>query len=192
MVDYTWTTSEGHIVTEYRPFNAGIAVRYSPCMPDWRCSTPSHASHSEFGYSDDKAKGPADSLTAITGQQLKFGYLSKDVLQQLLLERATIRDRNRSAILNRLSDVSGQMYGTTLVHSPDSYRRKQGLEKTKLDLERQLREEDVTMWRDCLELRRELILADKAYSGTRQRQELMINLPSLDDDKGQGRTGISG
>ena len=61
-----------------------------------------------------------------------------------------------------------------------------------MDLERQLREEDVTLWRDSLELRRELILADKTYSGTQFRQGLMNSMPSLDDSKGQTNTGISG
>jgi len=73
-------------------------------------------------------------------------------------------------------------------YSLDTEKQKQNLEKTRLDLERQLREEDVTLWRDSLELRRELILADKTYAGTRFRQGLMQASVSLDDHKGQSHT----
>jgi hypothetical protein len=41
-------------------------------------------------------------------------------------------------------------------------------------------------------LRRELILADKAYTGTRFRQGLMTTFSPLDDNKRQSDTAFSG
>jgi len=192
MVNYSFTTDQGWRVTEYRPFSASYAVLYSPCMPgrNYRDAVSYEQPDTEKAMGDSLRTG--NMLTTLTNQQLKFNYFSKDVLRQLLEERVTIRNRNRSSILGRLSDLSGEIYGASMLRTPEADKQRQGLEKTRLDLERQLREEDVTLWRDCLEARRELILADKTYSGTQFRHGLMSFMPSLDDSKGQADTSLSG
>lgn len=194
MNEYIFTNERGWRVHEYRPFSLSYAVLQTPCLS--RYSVPACYG---MGRPIDRDAGepelPAESpslLESLISQQLKFSYFSKDVLRQLLEERVNIRDRNRSSILGHLSDVSGEIYGASVLRTPDADKRKQNLEKTRLDLERQLREEDVTLWRDSLELRRELILADKAYTGTQFRQELMTTFPPLDDNKRQGDTALSG
>ena len=188
MVSYSFTTDQGWRVTEHRPFSASYAVLYSPCMPGWDYTD--FNSQPESDKAPDNASGSENMLAMLTSQQLRFNYFSKDVLRQLLMERVAIRDHNRSAILGRLGDVSGEIYGVSHLYTLSAEKQKQNLEKTRLDLERQLREEDVTLWRDSLELRRELILADKTYAGTRFRQGLMKATPSLDDHKGQEHTII--
>lgn len=191
MVEYTFVTDQGWRVTEYRPFSASYAVLYSPCMPD-RYRYEASPSQQESDRVPGDSQGSGNMLATLTSQQLKFSYFSKDVLRQLLEERVAIRNRNRSSILGRLIDVSGEIYGASVIRTPDADKQKQNLVKTRLDLERQLREEDVTLWRDSLELRRELILADKTYAGTKFRQGLMTAFPPLDDNKGQGDTALSG
>jgi hypothetical protein len=190
MVNYTFTTEQGWKVTEYRPFSASYAVLHSPCMPDkdYRnsCSRPD----SDTVPTD--RPGASNMLATLTNQQLKFNYFSKDVLRQLLEERVTIRNRNRSSILGRLSDLSGEIYGASMLRTPEAEKQRQGLEKTRMDMERQLGEEDATLWRDSLELRRELILADKTYESSQFRKGLMSALPSSDDSKGQTDTSLSG
>ncbi|MDD4869546.1 MAG: hypothetical protein PHR77_03210 [Kiritimatiellae bacterium] len=192
MVNYYWTTSDGHRVTEYRPMNIGVAVLYSPCMPGRNYRNERSYSQPETEKAMGDSPGTGNMLTALTNQQLKFNYLSKDVLRQLLEERVTIRNRNRSSILGRLTDISGEIYGASVLRTPEAEKQKQSLEKTRMDLERQLGEEDVTLWRDSLELRRELILADKTYTGTQFRQGLMRSMPSSDDNKGQEKPTFSG
>ena len=207
MVNYTFTTDQGWRVTEYRPFSASYAVLHSPCMPgtyERRPMSETGQTRSD-GYSlplratenhSNDHVHPIDNpsgnmLQQLTSQQLTFNYFSADVLRQLLAERVAIRDRNRSSILGRLSDVSGDIYGASVLRTPEADKQRQSLEKTRMDLERQLREEDVTLWRDCLEARRELILADKTFSGTQFRQGLMRNIPYLYDNKGQDDTALS-
>jgi len=190
MVDYTFINDQGWKITEYRPFSASYAVLHSPSMPDGEFRNAYLRPDSDNTPPD--SPGAGNMLATLTNQQLKFNYFSKDVLQQLLEERVTIRNRNRSSILGRLSDVSGEIYGASLIQTPDADKQRQSLEKTRMDLERQLGEEDVTLWRDSLELRRELILADKTYAGTQFRQGLMNSMPSSDDSKGQTNTGLSG
>lgn len=192
MVNYTFTTDQGWRVAEYHPFSASHAVLYSPCMPVPNYMHRPSCSEPSLETALKASPGPDNMLAALTSQQLKFNYFSKDVLRQLLEERVIIRNRNRSSILGRLSNISGEIYGASLLRTPDADKQKQSLEKTRMDLERQLGEEDVTLWRDSLELRRELILADKTYAGTQFRQGLMSSIPSLDDSKGQTNTGLSG
>jgi len=194
MVNYTFTTDQGWRVTEYRPFSASYAVLHTPCIQQYqqREYASNRRLDAESVADTNASGGPQGLLQKLTRQQLTFQYLSVDVLRQLLEERVTIRNRNRSSILGRLSDVSGEIYGASLLRTPDSDKQRQSLEKTRMDLERQLGEEDVTLWRDSLELRRELILADKTYVGTQFRQGLMSSMPSLDDSKGQTDTSLSG
>ena len=191
MSQYNFTTDQGWRVTEYRPFSVSTAVLYSPCMPDQYRYEASH-SRQEIDRVPGESQGSGNMLATLTSQQLKFSYFSKNVLRQLLEERVAIRNRNRSSIMGRLGDISGEIYGASMIRIPDADKQKQNLEKTRLDLERQLREEDVTLWRDSLELRRELILADKTYAGTQFRHGLMTTFPPLDDNKGQGDTALSG
>ena len=192
MVNYSFTTDQGWRVTEYRPFSASHAVLYSPCMPVQNYMHRPSCSEPALETALKTSPSPDNMLATLTGQQLKFNYFSKDVLRQLLEERVIIRNRNRSSILGRLTDVSGEIYTASLLRTPEADKQRQALEKTRMDLERQLGEEDVTLWRDSLELRRELILADKTYAGTQFRQGLMSTTPSLDDSKGQADTGLSG
>jgi hypothetical protein len=194
MATYSFTNDRGWRVTEYRPFSPGYAVLHTPGLRDEKKSFYSTAPYSRGETLEPvPATGPSNNLLkTLTGQQLKFDYFSADVLKQLLEERVAIRDRNRAAIQSRISDVSGDIYAAYLLRAPEGDKRRQGLERTKMDLEKQLRDEDVTLWRDAVELRRELILASKKYAGSQFRQGLMGSMPSLDDSKGQANTGVSG
>lgn len=192
--EYIFTTETGWRVHEYRPFSLNHAVLQTPCLSRYsiqECYGLNRPNDRDAGESELPGESP-NLLQSLTSQQLKFSYLSFDVLRQLLQERVNIRDKNRSVILGQITDLSGEIYGFHLIRAPDSDRKRQALEKTKLDLERQLREEDVTLWRDTIELRRELILADKAYTGTRFRQGLMTAFRPLNDNKRQGDTAFSG
>jgi len=194
MANYSFTTDQGWRITEYRPFSPSYAVLHSPGLIEAKKSAYASAIYgksegSEVGMSADASD---DLLQTFTNQQLKFDYFSADVLKQMLAERVAIRDRNRSAIQGRITDVSGDIYAAYVLRAPEGDKRRQGLERTKMDLEKQLRDEDVTLWRDAVELRRELILAIKKYAGSQFRQGLIGSMPSLDDSKGQANTGVSG
>ncbi len=196
MANYSFTTDRGWEVTEYRAFSPSYAVLHTPGLtPEPRSFyTTTPAGYSQPADTTGKSPPGTDNLlTRLTGQQLKFDYFSEDVLKQLLQERTTLRDRNRSSILGRITDLSGDINAAYQLKSPDWIKQRQGLEKTRLDLEKQLRDEDVNLWRDTIELRRELILAAKKYAGTRMRTEL--SLPAIthdDNNQGQGDNKLSG
>lgn len=194
MVNYTFTTDQGWKVTCPIAFSPSYAILHSPCI----------AAHHQRDYlapearvtrNDTSAYAPAggdDLLGQLTRRQLTFESYSTDVLRQLLEERVAIRDRNRSSILGRITDVSGEIYGASLLHTPDSYKRRQTLEKTKLDLERELRETDERLWKDTAEIREKLISAARHFDGTYLRSSLFAPASLHDDQyKGQGFSGLS-
>lgn len=188
MVNYTFYTDQGWKVTEYRPFSASYAVLHTPCFDSYR-----QADHGKASYAESASGvNPQDDLLgSLTRRQLTFESFSADVLRQMLAERATIRDRNRSSILGRLSDVSGDIYGASLIRTPESYKRRQGLEKTRLDLERDLRETDERLWKDTAEIREKLIAANRKVDGSYFRSSLFSPVSIHNDQyKGQGFSGL--
>ena len=194
MAAYSFTTDQGWRVKEYRPFSPSYAVRFTPCGPSYRYGYMDKPGEASSGKADDlDASGQSDNLVEkLTGQQLKFDYLSLDVLRQLLAERAAIRDRHRSSILGRITDVSGDIYSSSLLRTPDSDKRKQGLEKTKFDLERELQETDERLWKDTAEMRAQLLIsAARKFEGTYLRSSLFAPVELHDDhNERQGHTGV--
>ena len=113
-----------------------------------------------------------------------FDSCSADVLRQLLAERVAIRDRNRSAIAGRLGDLVGEISLASQPYAPDAQQRKQELEKTRLNLERELRETDERLWKDTVEIREKLIAAARRYDSTSLRSNLFGNDSHYDGDNG--------
>jgi hypothetical protein len=179
---YTFTNETGWHIREYRPFNLSVAVADSPCLsrytkPGYGDAIPGYTTRPTSDQERPAIQDtPADLVTTITGQQLKFDYLSVDVLRRLLEERILIRDKHRKDIMGRVTDLSGDIYGCYLLKTPDSFKKMAALEKTKLDLEKQARDEDLLLWRDAVELRRELVIASRKYEGTSSRTELLSGM----------------
>ena len=194
MANYTFTTDQGWRVAEYRPFSTSYAVLHTPCIGDYQQGNylTSNAREQESAASAYASAAGDDLLGQLTGRQLTFESYSADVLRQLLYERVAIRDRNRSSILGRITDVSGDMYGASLIRTPDGDKRKQGLEKTKFDLERELREIDERLWKDTAEIRERLITSAKKVDSTAMRSKLFSPIQSYDDNyERQGHAGFS-
>lgn len=194
MVDYTFTTDQGWKVTEYRPFSTSYAVLHTPCIISYqRKSFSEPEEHNVGNASGTYAPASGDDLLGqLTRRQLTFESYSADVLRQLLEERVAIRDRNRSSILGAITDVSGEIYRALVLHTADSDKRKQGLEKTKLDLERELRETDERLWKDTAEVREKLIAGARRVDGSYLRSNLFSTPQTYDDNhKGQGFSGLS-
>jgi len=112
----------------------------------------------------------------ITGQQLKFNHLSLETIIQLLNERQQIRDKNHIGIMGQITDVSGEISCfENLKYSQEARKNEMRLGKLKADLERELRDQDVTLWRDTFELRKELIDTEKRYQSSKLRTGLVSN-----------------
>jgi hypothetical protein len=194
MANYTFTTEQDWRVTEYRPFSLSYSVLHTPGLLAYSTPLPygNAREDSRPATENDPSARGTNLLASLTSQQLKFSYLSFDVLRQLLQERVNIRDRNRSSVLGRLTDVSGEIYGCRIVSTPENDRRRQGFEKARLDLEREIGEIDERLWKDTAEIRERLIAADKQYASTRLRAGLLAQSAPHDDDKGQDHPTVSG
>lgn len=185
-MDYTYQLPDGRKITSYRSFNIGEAVRSTPCLYDERNMPYNARSES---YTGGAAK--PDLLGKLTGQKLAFDSYTLTCLKQLVTERAALRDRNRQELSGRLSDITGYLSLCRQVPTPDNCARAIQFDRQKLDLEQQIREEDLTLWRDVSELRRELILAGKQYEAGQIRAELMSSFPHDEHEK-YGNPGGSG
>jgi hypothetical protein len=184
-MDYTFELSDGRKITEYRPFSLSYAVRNTPCLYNDRNIPDNALSESTSGVAKP------DLLGRLTGQKLAFDAYTLTCLKQLVSERAALRDRNRQELSGRLSDVTGYLSLCRLVPTPDNCARAIQFDRQKIDLEQQIREEDLTLWRDVSELRRELILAGKQYEAGQIRAELMSSFPHDEHEK-YGNPGVSG
>lgn len=119
---------------------------------------------------------PTDLVQQITGQQIKFNYLSLETIIQLLNERQQLRDKNHGGIMDQITDVSGEISCCeNFRYNQEAKKRELSLAKSKDNLERELRDQDVTFWRDTVELRRELIDAEKRYQSSKLRTGLVSN-----------------
>lgn len=193
-MNYTFVTDQGWKVTEYRPFSISYAVLHTPCLSRYSPATSygiGQPSDRDGAEPEQPATEPS-LLESLTSHNLKFSYLSVDVLRQMLQDRVNIRDRNRSSLLSRISDLSGEIDGFRLVPTPENDGSRLALEKTKLDLERELGEIDERLWKDTSEIREQLIAAGKQYESTKLRTGLLAQSTPHDDNKGQDNPAFSG
>lgn len=181
MVDYTFTTTQGWRVTEYRPFSLSYAVTHTPGLHAY-----THDEATPYAGAHPRTRGTTSLLSKLTNQKVEFDGRSLAVLKQLVQERVALRDRNRHDILGTISDLTGYIGICYHARNPENMSRRPQLERTKLDLERQLREEDLNLWRDLTEIRRDLILAGKQYEATQLRAELIPSGSLHDDNQRQG------
>jgi len=193
MVDYTFTTSQGWTVTEYRPFSLSYAILNTPCLDSFRLGDNSS---SKVGYRESRTGGIGsqdqdDLLGRLTSQKLTFQTYSVDVLKQMLAERVAIRDRNRDSLFERMNDLTAKLGILSQPYAIYDAKDKQHLEGTRLQLEKELRENDERLWKDTAELREKLILSSNRLHGTHFRSSL-FGAPATHDDayKGQGFAGL--
>ena len=184
MIKYTFTDENGRRISEYRPFSISYAVRQTPGLSHYGCQhygRPEEAAGPETARSEStETPAPTDLLATFTSQNLKFDSLSLDIIRQMVAERVQIRDKNRKDIMGRISDLSGQEYPRYSLDTADSQKQKAALDKTKFDLEKQARDEDVSLWKDLTDLRKELLLNQRKYESTRTRNSLIGDLPNYD------------
>ena len=144
-------------------------------------NTPSLAPASEKKREDGNA---SNLVSVLSGQKLHFRELSVEVIRQLLAERQQLRDRNRAAILNEISDISSDISCCeNLQYSIEARETRIKLLKHKADLENLLREENVGLWKDTEELRRLLVDADKNLDSARLRADLFGTMINNEDKR---------
>lgn len=209
MNEYTFTTETGWRVHEPRPFSISYAVmqthglcRYAcdPSSQEQTDNTSGNALYAcrPYGRADDAISAaveqpslPAvpepgkseDLLATLNRDKLKFDALSWEIIRQMVEERVQLRDKHRKDIMGRITDVSGDISRCYTLKTPDSLRSRAALEKTQFDLEKQAREEDISLWKDLTDLRKELLINQRQYRATRMRQDLVNSISSYDGDK---------
>jgi len=129
MVDYTFTTDQGWKVTEYRPFSASYAVLHTPCVAGYM--NRSHQQPKDrLSKKTSESYTPVDEydlLGQLTSRQMTFEFYSTDVLRHVAGGASLYTGQHRSAILSRLSDLTGEIDGASLHYTPDREQTETGL-----------------------------------------------------------------
>ena len=137
------------------------------------------------GYSLETLLEPEKVVQALAGERLRFQYMSCQELQDVLNKRQKLRDRNQNEIMGQISHVSGLISRCNTGHkagilAPEISRTLTSLEGSKIDLEKEMRHEDMNLWKDTLELRRSLLDAEQSYRSSKRRSGLFSDIPRYD------------
>ena len=118
---------------------------------------------------------PRDIVSTISNQKLLFNSLAVEINRHLLQERQKIRDKNRKDLLNRFTDITGEISCCEIPYSisPDIEQRRIHLERIKQDLETRILELDEKLWQDTALIRKDLLEAKKKLASTKLRMDLV-------------------
>jgi len=90
-------------------------------------------------------------------------------LANLLYERCRLHKQHIEDIDQRHIEIQEKKFGVEINHTPDSARRLSALETQLLQLENTRREEELTFWKDSMELRDKLFEITGSYGDAVQR-----------------------
>jgi len=139
-----------------------------------RIRIPSQGIDSQKAMSG-KSGQPINLVQTITSQKLDFDFQAFDVVRMLIQERLVLRDRNRRQLLEMISETTGKISCCRVPYclDPQLERKAEQLESLRMNLERQLLMEDVSLWKDTTSLRQIVIDAERQYQSTALRTSLV-------------------
>jgi len=109
----------------------------------------------------------------VFGRQIRFSQLSAKRLTALLYERCALHYRHMADLRSRHLQFQGYLFGASLQASLDNGRRLSNLEKVLLQLDSDMRREELAFWKDSTELRNALFDKTEEYATTRDRASLL-------------------
>jgi len=128
-----------------------------------------------------ESQRPETVVQALASERLRFRYLNRGEVKYLLESRQKLRDRNHSEIMGRISDVTGQASCWRNLGLRENANQLMTLEKMKADLEGELRQEEVSFWKDTLDLRKQWIEVEQQYRASKRRADLFSVAPEYHD-----------
>ena len=116
----------------------------------------------------------------IFGTQLRKNYVNLQHSLNLLRERTHLHEQHLKEIEDRHQKVQERLFGTEINHFPDRDRQIRNWESQLSQLEQQKREEEVSFWKDTVDLRKELFQAAGDYNSTHHRYRTLTGLGESD------------
>ena len=126
---------------------------------------------SPFNYS-----GTETVSEQVFGNELKKQHLHLQHAANLLREREALHTRHLQDIDDRHANVQEKLFGVEINNFPDRNRQLRTLEGQLIQLEQQKREEELSFWKDTVELRNKLFERTDDYRSTRQRYSILSDV----------------
>lgn len=112
----------------------------------------------------------------VFGGQVRQQEIGLGHLANVLYERAAFHRRHLQDIDRRLTECQDRL-SVLRMHFPlDGGRAQQHLERLLLELEKQRRTEELSFWKDSMEIRQQLFENAAAYGATRRRQDMLYGV----------------
>jgi hypothetical protein len=112
----------------------------------------------------------------IFGDQKKRHHLNLRHSGNLFYERCKLHNNHIKEIDNTMTDISGKLFSAGLGNLPDNQKRLSTLENQMLQLEHQRREEQLSFWKDTVDLRKDLFETAAEYKTADNRYRLLSGM----------------
>jgi len=112
----------------------------------------------------------------VFGNQKRQEYTSLRHTTNLLYERAELNKQHIQDIDHRHMQIQKMLFCVKINNSPDKARRQSNLESQLLQLEQQRRDEELSFWKDTVELREKLFEGADAYKDARHRYSVFSDV----------------
>jgi hypothetical protein len=112
----------------------------------------------------------------IFGGQKKQNLLKLKHSGNLFYERCNLHNNHIKEIDNTITDLSGKLFSAGLGNFPDGEKRQSSLENQMLQLEHQRREEQLSFWKDTVDLRKDLFENAAEYKTADNRYRLLTGM----------------
>lgn len=119
---------------------------------------------------DDDAQSLSD---RVFGNELRHQKIDLKHAANLFYERGNLHTRHIEDIDDRHLKVQERLFGVEINQHPDRARRLGALEGQLLQLEQQRRDEELTFWKDTVELRQQLFESAGDYRGASHRYSIL-------------------
>ena len=163
---------------------------YRELPPKWKIIEPDASNHTADRYvrdvdqllhdvqarvSPSTGSEAGDLVATVFGNQAITHELSSRHLADLIHERRGLAKRHLSDIRFRLDDLMERrpLRGRYGASSPQDAKAGSDVERQILELEKQIRDIQMTLWRDTLELRQTLLTERREYGDTRRRMSYL-------------------
>jgi len=113
----------------------------------------------------------------VFGGQMKRHQLSLEHLTTLMQERARLHDRHQQSLWLRHYHIQARLFGARLHGKSDSYKLATRLEGMVMQLDEQLRNEELGFWKDSMDLREKMTEVMQDYDALKHRASLVEEGP---------------
>jgi len=117
----------------------------------------------------------------VFGEKKEQEYIGLKHFSNLFYERCRLHQQHTHDIDHRNLQIQEKLFNVQINNFPDKARRQSNLESQLLQLEQQRRDEELTFWKDTVELREKLFENATAYKQAKHRYSVFSDVEAQYD-----------